>query len=102
MCHMRDTALPPRKYSPKPLQVKAGAGAAVELAVKDLLPRAKIQVTVGDCHDDLPAHHLAIQVGVACSACLAASSSNHSSHHAIDAITLHTGERIVFCSLRFS
>ncbi len=30
---------------------------AVELAVKDLLPWAKVQPTIGDSHDDLTAHH---------------------------------------------
>jgi hypothetical protein len=30
---------------------------AVELAVKDLLPRAKVEPSVRDRHDDLAAHH---------------------------------------------
>ena len=30
---------------------------AVELPVKDLLPRTKVQSPVGDRHDDLAAHH---------------------------------------------
>jgi hypothetical protein len=38
---------------------------AVELAVEYLLPRAKVEPPIGDCHDDLAAHHLALQVGVA-------------------------------------
>ena len=35
------------------------------LAVKDLLPRAKVQPPVRDRHDHLAAHHLSLQVGVA-------------------------------------
>ena len=46
---------------------------AVKLAVKDLPPRAKdfdelsrvVQPPVGDRHDDLAAHHLSLQMGVA-------------------------------------
>jgi hypothetical protein len=36
----------------------------VELAVKDLLPGAKVESPVGNRHDDLAAHHLALQMGV--------------------------------------
>jgi hypothetical protein len=37
---------------------------AVELAVKDLLPRAEVEPLVGDRHDDLAAHHLSFQMGI--------------------------------------
>jgi tyrosine-protein phosphatase SIW14 len=37
---------------------------SVELAVEDLLPGAEVQLAVGNSHDDLPAHDLALQVGV--------------------------------------
>jgi hypothetical protein len=46
---------------------------AVESTAKDLLPGAKdfdelsrvVQLPIGDCYDDLEAHHLAFQVGIA-------------------------------------
>ena len=38
--------------------------AAVELAVEDLLPRAEVELALGDGHDDLPAHDLPLHVGV--------------------------------------
>jgi hypothetical protein len=38
---------------------------AVELAVKDLLPETKVEPSVCDRYDDLPAHHLPLEVGVA-------------------------------------
>jgi hypothetical protein len=38
--------------------------AAVELAVEDLFPGAEVELAVGDGHDDLPAHHLPLHVGV--------------------------------------
>src|SRR5262245_57608847 len=37
---------------------------AVELAVEDLLPGAEVELPPGDRHDDLPAHDLALEVGV--------------------------------------
>ena len=40
------------------------APAAVELAVEDLLPRAEVELALGDGHDDLAAHDLPLQVGV--------------------------------------
>src|SRR5688500_17207002 len=36
----------------------------VEFGVEDLLPRAEIQLAVRDRDDDLPAHDLALEVGV--------------------------------------
>src|SRR5271157_2878001 len=38
--------------------------AAVELAVKDLLPRAEVELAGGDGDHDFPAHDLALHVGV--------------------------------------
>jgi hypothetical protein len=35
---------------------------AIELKVEDLLPGAEIQLTVGDCHNSLPAHDRSFQV----------------------------------------
>ena len=37
---------------------------AVELAVEDLLPRAEVELALGDRDDDLAAHDLPLQVGV--------------------------------------
>jgi hypothetical protein len=38
---------------------------AVELTVKDQLPRAKVEPPVGDCHHHLAAHDLPLEMGVA-------------------------------------
>ena len=38
---------------------------SIELAVENLLPGAEIQPPVGYRHDHLPAHNLALEVGVA-------------------------------------
>ena len=38
---------------------------AVELPVKDLFPRAKIQPAIGDGHHHLAAHDLALQMRIA-------------------------------------
>ena len=38
--------------------------AAVEFAVKDLLPGAKVQLAIGNGHYHFPAHDLALQMGV--------------------------------------
>jgi hypothetical protein len=35
---------------------------AVEFPVKDLLPRAKVEPPVGDCHDHLAAHDLPLEM----------------------------------------
>ena len=40
------------------------APVAVELAVEDLLPGTEIELAVGDGDDDLPAHHLPLDVRV--------------------------------------
>jgi hypothetical protein len=37
---------------------------AVELAVEYLLPRAKVEPPIRDCHDDLAAHDLPLEVGI--------------------------------------
>jgi len=38
---------------------------SIELAVKDLLPRAKVQATIGDHHHHLPLHDLPLEGSVA-------------------------------------
>jgi hypothetical protein len=38
---------------------------SIELAVKDLLPRAKVEATIGDRHHDLAAYDLPLEVRVA-------------------------------------
>jgi len=46
------------------LDQRAFAAAAVEFAVKDLLPGTEIEAALGDGDDDFPPHDLAFQVGV--------------------------------------
>ena len=38
---------------------------AIELAVEDLLPRSKVEISVSDGNNHLPAHDLAFQMGIA-------------------------------------
>jgi hypothetical protein len=38
---------------------------AIELAVEDLLPRSKVEISVSDGDNHLPAHNLAFQMGIA-------------------------------------
>src|SRR5438445_813774 len=40
------------------------AAATVEFAVKDLFPRAEVELSVRDRDDDLPPHHLPFEVSV--------------------------------------
>ncbi len=46
------------------LDQDALAAAAVELAVEDLLPRAEVELAIGDGDHHFPAHDLALEVGV--------------------------------------
>jgi hypothetical protein len=46
------------------LYQRAFSAAAVELAVKDLFPRAEIEFAFGDGDDDFATHDLALKVGV--------------------------------------
>jgi hypothetical protein len=50
---------------PDDLDPRALAAPGAELAVEDLLPGAEVELSVGDGNDDLAAHHLALEVGVA-------------------------------------
>jgi hypothetical protein len=43
----------------------AFVSAAVELAVEDLLPGAKVEFAICNCHDDFTAHYLSLVMRVA-------------------------------------
>jgi len=55
----------PQHSFPNDFDQDAFAAFAVELGVVDLLPGAEIELAVGDGGGDLPAHDLALEVGVA-------------------------------------
>lgn len=57
---MRD----PKASFPDDLHEHALAALAIKLAVENLFPRTKVQLSTGDCHDHFPAHDGAFEVSV--------------------------------------
>ena len=49
---------------PNHLHQHSLASPPVELPVEDLLPRPKVQLTIGHCHHDLAAHDLPLDVHI--------------------------------------
>src|SRR5581483_8884447 len=53
-----------RRSLPDDLDQNPLGPVTVELAVEDLFPRSKVELALGNGHDDFPAHDLSLQVGV--------------------------------------
>src|SRR5690349_21040566 len=56
--------MPGRRLLPDDLDQDPLRAPSVELAVEDLLPRAEIELSIGDGHNDLAPHDLPLVVGV--------------------------------------